>query len=281
MSAVLTLTMPARDLRRVVKTVAPAAERYDDSRPALNAVSITRDPTNGVEFTATDLFRLHTVQLADHVERAWVQDGSADTCAALVPAWWLRRWARERTAESGSATLTIHGDRASIAWGAESRTTTLVTGDFPDWRGKLAGGLSDAEGEVSVTSPTAIDTIGAVTASSSGVAVSSNNTWFEVTASTSQAYRGVVICPTSSDASMAASTASFDLGVGPAASEVEYLGASALATQSTEYSIQYGSGNYIAVSGGIPAGSRLAVRVIDASIATNAGWSVTLLGVPE
>lgn len=156
MSAVLTLTMPARDLRRVVKTVAPAAERYDDSRPALNAVSITRDPTNGVEFTATDLFRLHTVQLADHVERAWVQDGSADTCAALVPAWWLRRWARERTAESGSATLTIHGDRASIAWGAESRTTTLVTGDFPDWRGKLAGGLSDAEGEVSVTSPTAI-----------------------------------------------------------------------------------------------------------------------------
>lgn len=132
-----------------------------------------------------------------------------------------------------------------------------------------------------ITSPTAIDTIGAVTASSSGVAVSSNNTWFEVTASTSQAYRGVVICPTSSDASMAASTASFDLGVGPAASEVAYLGASALATQSTEYSIQYGSGNYIAVSGGIPAGSRLAVRVIDASIATNAGWSVTLLGVPE
>lgn len=156
MSAVLTLTMPARDLRRVVKTVAPAAERYDDSRPALNAVSITRDPTNGVEFTATDLFRLHTVQLADHVERAWVQDGSADTCAALVPAWWLRRWARERTAESGSATLTIHGDRASIEWGAESRTTMLVPGDFPDWKKHLAGVLSDAEGEVSVTSPTAI-----------------------------------------------------------------------------------------------------------------------------
>ena len=156
MSAILTLTMPVRDLRRVVKTVAPAAERYDDSRPALNAVSITRDPTNGVEFTATDLFRLHTVQLADHVERAWVQDGSADTYATLVPARWLRRWARDASAESGSATLTIHGDRASIAWGAESRTTTLVTGDFPDWRGKLAGGLSDAEGEVSVTSPTAI-----------------------------------------------------------------------------------------------------------------------------
>jgi hypothetical protein len=148
--------MPARDLRRVVKTVAPAAERYDDSLPALNAVSITRDPANGVEFTATDRYRLHTVQLAERLERAWTQDGSADTCAGLVPAWWLRRWARERTTESGSATLTIRDDRASIEWGTESWTTTLVTGDFPDWRGKLAGGLSDAEGEVSVTSPTAI-----------------------------------------------------------------------------------------------------------------------------
>lgn len=156
MSAILTLTMPVRDLRRVVKTVAPAAERYDDSRPALTAVSINRDPANGVEFTATDRCRLHTVQIADHVERAWVQDGSADTCAGLVPAWWLRRWARERTTESGSATLTIHDDRASIAWGTESRTTTLVTGDFPDWKKHLADVLADAEGEVSVTSPTAI-----------------------------------------------------------------------------------------------------------------------------
>ena len=155
MSAILTLTMPVRDLRRVVKTVAPAAERYDDSLPALTAVSISRDPANGVEFTATDRCRLLTVQIADHVERAWVQDGSADTCAALVPAWWLRRWARERTAESGSATLTIHGDRASIEWGAESRTTTLVPGDFPDWR-RLTDVPADAEGEASATSPTAI-----------------------------------------------------------------------------------------------------------------------------
>lgn len=155
MSAILTLTMPVRDLRRVVKTVAPAAERYDDSRPALTAVSISRDPANGVEFTATDLFRLHTVRLADHMERAWVQDGSADTYATLVPARWLLRWARDASAESGSATLTIRDDRASIEWGTESRTTTLVPADFPDWK-RLAGGLSDAEGEVSVTSPTAI-----------------------------------------------------------------------------------------------------------------------------
>lgn len=155
MSAILTLTMPVRDLRRVVKTVAPAAERYDDSRPALTAVSITRDPANGVEFTATDRYRLHTVRLADHMERAWVQDGSADTCAALVPARWLRRWARDASAESGSATLTIRDDRASIEWGTESWTTKRQTGDFPDWR-YLADVPADAEGEASVTSPTAI-----------------------------------------------------------------------------------------------------------------------------
>ena len=156
MSAILTLTMPVRDLRRVVKTVAPAAERYDDSRPALTAVSINRDPANGVEFTATDRYRLHTVRLADHMERAWVQDGSADTYATLVPARWLRRWARDASAESGSATLTIRDDRASIEWGTESRTTTLVTGDFPDWKKHLADVPADAEGEASATSPTAI-----------------------------------------------------------------------------------------------------------------------------
>ena len=131
-----------------------------------------------------------------------------------------------------------------------------------------------------LSSPTSIDTLGAVTASSSGVALSSNNTFTEVVASTVRDYRAFVVCPTSSDSVMSTSTVAFDIGIGGSGSEVPHLNDSFLNVLNTEQASTNGRGGLIEPPAIVPAGSRVAARVVDSQISGNAGWSVTLLGVP-
>jgi hypothetical protein len=128
-----------------------------------------------------------------------------------------------------------------------------------------------------VRSPSSIDTLGADTSTSSGVAMSTSGTWVQVTAATSRAYRGVTACPTSRDNTMTNSTVAFDIGVGPGGSEVAAVADCWYVASTTETLQQYGGSTYIAVD--IPAGSRVAARVVDAAPG-NSAYSVVLLGVP-
>ena len=122
--------------------------------------------------------------------------------------------------------------------------------------------------------PSSVDVLGSTPASSRGVSMTSNNTWVEVVASTSQAYKAVAMCVSSLDTAMNNLVAAFDLGVGGAGSEVAYTGASYSAASSE--SLTYLTGPRI-LAIDIPAGSRLAVRYVDDA---NNSYSCSLIGVP-
>lgn len=131
-----------------------------------------------------------------------------------------------------------------------------------------------------VDAPGSVDTIGADTATSGGVSLgSTNGAWVQITASTSRAYRGVVLCPTSSDSGMSAGYVGFDLGVGGAGAEVAHLGSVTYQTTSIE-ELRPATGGSTFIPADIPSGSRLAVRVIDSLIVNNTGYSAVLIGVP-
>lgn len=129
-------------------------------------------------------------------------------------------------------------------------------------------------------SASSVDTIGANTAATTGVALgSTNNTFVQVTAATAQRYRAIVVCPTSNDSTMAASQATFDLGVGPSGSEKVYETGVVYENNTSERPGMWAGGS-TCVHVDVPAGTRLAVRPIDSAIASNAGYSVVLLGIP-
>ena len=112
-----------------------------------------------------------------------------------------------------------------------------------------------------------------------GIGRSTNGAWVQITASTSRAYRGVVLCPTSSDSGMSAGYVGFDLGVGGAGAEVAHLGSATYQTTSIE-ELRPATGGSTFIPAEIPSGSRLAVRVIDSLIVSNTGYSAVLIGVP-
>jgi hypothetical protein len=82
--------------------------------------------------------------------------------------------------------------------------------------------------------PTAIDTIGADTANSQGTAMSgASGTWVQMTASTANAYKGFVIVPSISDATIENRRIDYTLGSGASGSEVE-IGTTAFQTLDAE-----------------------------------------------
>lgn len=126
--------------------------------------------------------------------------------------------------------------------------------------------------------PTSVDTIGTNTANSEGLGMSgASGTWVQATASTSNAYRGIVIIP-----SLAATTGitsldtRFDVGVGASASEAQF-GFVNVRYVSNE-TVTTGILAATSVLGKkIAAGSRLAVRH---QLSSNQGlYQVTLLGI--
>lgn len=161
------------------------------------------------------------------------------------------------------------GSRLSIRW--QSGRASAGNLSVGVWLGVYAdGGVSSSE----------VDTIGANTAATTGVALgSTNNAWVQVTASTSRAYRAIVVCPTSNDSTMEASQATFDLGIGPPGSEVAYSTGVVYETNTAERPGMWAGGS-TCVPVEVPAGSRLAVRPIDIAIVLNAGYSAVLLGIP-
>lgn len=124
--------------------------------------------------------------------------------------------------------------------------------------------------------PSAVDTIGADTATSSGTAMSgASGTWVQITASTANAYKGFVVVPSFSDIDVANIRIEYTLGSGASGSESE-IGRTSWQTVNDETCGM--DGRYPPViAGSVASGSRLAVRH---NIASNSGrYDVTVLGI--
>ena len=126
------------------------------------------------------------------------------------------------------------------------------------------------------SAPTAVDVIGVNTATSQGTAMSgSSGTYVEITASTANDYRGIVIVPSASSNNLASTNAEFILAKGAASSEVA-LGRTIVSYVNTE---QVGmTAFYPPIVGGlVPAGTRLSVAHDFSSGPTV--YDITLIGI--
>jgi hypothetical protein len=136
--------------------------------------------------------------------------------------------------------------------------------------------LLDAGGD-SATAPTSVDVITGDTATSQGISFSgASGTWVQAIASTSRAYRAVAVVPSAHNATLAAITATFEVGVGAAGSEVGF-GSIIVAYGTNESALSIPP--YLSLFGrNIPAGSRLAVKHNIA--ATPDRYGFCLIGIP-
>jgi hypothetical protein len=125
--------------------------------------------------------------------------------------------------------------------------------------------------------PKKIVSIGADTATSSGVTLGGIGVWTEIVASTTEPYRALVMSPTLNTATAATATIVTDVGIGAAAAEV-VIGSATIYSNTTE--IIGVAGWYrvpeLVVPRFIPQGTRLSCRLATA----NTGRGMILLGIP-
>lgn len=125
------------------------------------------------------------------------------------------------------------------------------------------------------TSPTSLDTIGAITATSRGTNLPTSNTYVELTASTSRAYKAIVMVPTAATNSTSSSISIYTLGYGVAGSETT-IGTLSVITNAAEYTGVASQDIPFVRYINIPAGTRLAVKQSNGA----AFRDVILYGVP-
>jgi DNA polymerase III subunit beta len=120
------LKIPATALAATVELVAPAASR-DDMRPVLTGVLVS---ASGEEMTmvATDSYRLA-------VKRTELEGGIGGELEANIPARALREVGRIVSAESvEQVAVTLHRNQAVFSAGGVLLSTTLIEGQFPNFR---------------------------------------------------------------------------------------------------------------------------------------------------
>ena len=107
--------------------------------------------------------------------------------------------------------------------------------------------------------PTSVDVLGTDTATSTGTELTgSSGTWTEIVASTSQAYTGLCLVPSTSEATQDNATdVLLQVGVGAAGSEVA-IGGLYVNYNANEFVAS--RTNFVLIGGNVPAGSRLSVR---------------------
>lgn len=111
-----------------------------------------------------------------------------------------------------------------------------------------------------LTSPSSIDTLGAVTASSRGTNLPSNNIYVQIVGSTSREYQAILMMPTGGGSStIATESSTYILGIGASGSEVA-LDDRVFGSNSAEIIGWSALGTVPLWWGNVPAGSRLAVR---------------------
>jgi hypothetical protein len=126
--------------------------------------------------------------------------------------------------------------------------------------------------------PTAVDVIGTSTATSAGTALSgSSGTWVQITASSANAYKAIVIVPSASDAAFPSGTriVEYTLGTGASGSEVE-IGRCMTAIVDDE-TIGVYPVYPIIVGGTVATGTRLSIKHEHAS--SPGVFDVCLLGI--
>jgi hypothetical protein len=126
--------------------------------------------------------------------------------------------------------------------------------------------------------PTSVDVIGTSTATSAGTVMSgASGTWVQITASTSQLYRAILLIPSVGSTAITTASTDMDVGVGAAGSEV-VIGTVPMRFWSSEQATNPIESPYLPMAYQIPAGSRLAVRH---RLASNPGGAaVCLVGIP-
>lgn len=126
-----------------------------------------------------------------------------------------------------------------------------------------------------VSAPTSVDVIGADTTTSTGVEMVTANTYQEITSSTSQDYRAIVLVPNVAGTSTQAVIATYTLAKGASGSEAE-LGSRDCGYNNAEFVTIFE--NPI-ITASVPSGTRLAVKIQGPTV--NIGnYGVTLIGIP-
>jgi hypothetical protein len=127
------------------------------------------------------------------------------------------------------------------------------------------------------TAPTSVDSIGGDTSTSQGTSFSgASGTWVEAVASTTQAYRAVVLTLSSHTDTADGVSGQFEIGVGASGSEVSF-GSNSFLVDTNERAQTRPPYSYL-FGRSIPAGSRLAVKHPIASNPSKYGFN--LIGIP-
>ena len=126
--------------------------------------------------------------------------------------------------------------------------------------------------------PTTVDVIGTSTTTSRGTAFSGSfGTWTEITASTSQRYRAILLSPSVIGTDIVSFTRDLEIAVGAVGSEVE-IGRVYVDYRNTESVFHAATFFYAPIACDIPAGSRLSVKT---PVTANPDrYGVCLIGVP-
>lgn len=124
--------------------------------------------------------------------------------------------------------------------------------------------------------PTAVDVIGTSTATSTGTAMSgSSGTWVQITASTSNDYKAVVLVPSTSSTAIGTINVNYTLGTGASGLEVG-IGQTSASYVNNESACNFSRWGQL-ICKAIASGTRLSVRH---DIATGPGnYDVTLIGI--
>jgi hypothetical protein len=131
-------------------------------------------------------------------------------------------------------------------------------------------------GDYSVA-PISVDTLGANTATSEGTNMSgASGTYVEIVASTTRAYRAVVLVPNVSSNDILNLTVTYTVATGAAGSEAD-LGSRIFTYNNAEFVVPNTSNDSL-IPANIAAGTRLSVKH---TIASNPDrYGVTLIGIP-
>jgi hypothetical protein len=126
--------------------------------------------------------------------------------------------------------------------------------------------------------PTSVDVLGTSTATSEGTAMSGvSGTYVQVTASTSAAYRALVVVPSSSATSIGTIGINYTVAAGAAGSEVD-IGTIRVLTSSNESVASYQNGMLSVFPCVIPSGTRVSVKHNIGSSPGN--YDVCVIGIP-
>lgn len=137
-------TVPTKLLKRLVRTVAPAASR-DAFRPILTGVLVELDAAcNLLTLTGCDSYRIHRARVS--IEGPEAHAGAS--FSALVPARWLTRWSTEQwDAKDPETTLSVLGGRVQLSTLDDRRSTSIIDGTYPAIE-KFVNELGPFDGQV-------------------------------------------------------------------------------------------------------------------------------------